>query len=44
MRPIYHYRLEALDNFKMGFTHDYNIHEHEIENAPHIHEAKTCLS
>jgi hypothetical protein len=33
--------FEALDNLtKMGFTYDYNIHEHEIENAPHIHEVK----
>jgi hypothetical protein len=43
MRPIYHYSTvsEALDNLtKMGFTYDYNIHEHEIENAPHIHEVK----
>jgi hypothetical protein len=35
MRPIYHSTVsEALDNLtKMGFTYDYNIHEHEIENA-----------
>ncbi|MFT5964419.1 MAG: hypothetical protein ACI9L6_001156 [Flavobacterium sp.] len=43
MRPIYHYSdvSEALDSLtKMGFTYDYNIHEHEIENTPHIHEVK----
>jgi hypothetical protein len=43
MRPIYHYSTvsEALENLtKMGFTHDYNIYEHEIIKEPDIHEVK----
>jgi hypothetical protein len=41
MRPIYHYSTvsEALNNLnEMGFTYDFNIHDHEIVNDPHIHE------
>jgi hypothetical protein len=24
----------------MGFTYDFNIHEHEIVNDPHVHKVK----
>jgi hypothetical protein len=28
----------------MGFTYDYNIHEHEIENDPHIHQVNMFIA
>jgi hypothetical protein len=43
MRPLYHYSTvsEALDNLnEMGFSYDFNIHEDEIVNNPHMHEVK----
>jgi hypothetical protein len=43
MRPIYHYSTvsESSDNLnKMGFTYDFNIHEHEIISDPHVHKVK----